>query len=134
MMLLLSRMTVQFLQPTFVQVSSTTSPGVSITPKTQRFTEITSSDDESSPRTPPRPFSLELTTAVRALLDLATQQPFTLVTKLVRDVGVMRPVLKIAVSLGWNRKEEYEVALRKPVLKLLDSFVSHFFALVSRLF
>lgn len=131
-MLLLSRMTVQFLQPSFADVSPAPAPkpsSASIS-TTERFTELPSSDDEAAPSNAARPAPpnaaalARLTAAVAAVLQLAVRQPFTLVTRFVRDVGIMRPVFRIAIGLGWRDDGRADEPTKALVLGLLDSCAS----------
>lgn len=128
LMLLLARATGQYLQPLFVGCAPAVS-AVKLAPTkaTQRFTELPDEDEDTardSSSAAPQALSArsELVDAVHQVLALASRQPFTLVTQLVRDVGVMRPVLKIAVSLGWQSDRE-DQTLQTTVVSLLDLFV-----------
>lgn len=125
-MLLLARVTGQYLQPLFVECT----PGAAVRPTptkvTQRFTELSLDEDETVEQDSAlvvHSARVELVSAVHQLLAVARRQPFTLVTKLVRDVGVMRPVLKIAVLLGWQTGME-DRSLQASVTGLLDSCVA----------
>ncbi|KAL7415364.1 hypothetical protein BDY24DRAFT_413505 [Mrakia frigida] len=67
--------------------------------------------------------SLEITLA--RVLNLAVVRPVTEVGKLVRDGGVVRSVIKMAVAIGWEEAAEAEEKrddLQKLVLRVLDSF------------
>jgi hypothetical protein len=122
---LLSHTITHVLQPLFVRAfpPSLTPPpptGPSSFASTSRFTEIlpevelTAAELDARERVKEE---LELTLA--RVLNLAVTRPLTDVGKLVRDGGVVRSVLKMAVALGWDTKPKED--LQRLVQRVLDS-------------
>lgn len=130
---LLSHTITHVLQPLFLQ-SSPPPPKSAPPPSRSSSTASSSRFTEILPEVSLTPLELEsrkesknsLEITLARVLNLAVVRPVTEVGKLVRDGGVVRSVIKMAVALGWEEAAEAEEKrddLQKLVLRVLDSFV-----------
>ena len=126
---LLSHTITHVLQPLFVRAyppppPPPTPPTASSFASSSRFTEILPDEKPTESELASRARAKdELELALARVLTLAVIRPVTDVGKLVRDGGVVRSVLKMAVAVGWDQEARED--LKRLVWRVLDSFVHH---------
>ena len=124
---LLSHTITHVLQPLFARAfppppAPTPPPTPSSFASSSRFTEILPEVTPTASQVAARERAKEeLELALARVLTLAVIRPVTDVGRLVRDGGVVRSVLKMAVAVGWDEPKRDD--LQRLVHRVLDSYV-----------